>query len=78
LFKVEQNVNQPVETFIRQGIQRAIDPVWRVVAQGCRLVRDTRAALEQAGFDTTEVADWRLPGGGITGPALLGTAYPRD
>jgi len=58
-------------------IQRAIDPVWRVVAQGCRLVRDTRGALEQAGFDTDEVADWRLPGGGVTGPALLGTARPR-
>ena len=59
-------------------MQRAIDPVWRVIAQGCRLVRDTRGALEQAGFETTEVADWRLPGGGITGPALLGVAYPRD
>jgi len=60
-----------------ERIQRAIDPVWRVVAQGCRLVRDTRGALERAGFDTTEVADWRLPGGGITGPALLGTARPQ-
>jgi ubiquinone/menaquinone biosynthesis C-methylase UbiE len=58
-------------------IQRAIDPVWRVVAQGCRLVRDTRGTLEQAGFDTSEVADWRLPGGGVTGPALLGTARVR-
>ncbi len=55
-------------------IQGAIDPLWRVLAQGCRLVRDTRAALEQAGFDTSEVTDWRLPGGGITGPALRGTA----
>jgi ubiquinone/menaquinone biosynthesis C-methylase UbiE len=54
--------------------QGAIDPVWRVVAQGCRLVRDTRGALEQAGFDTSEVTDWRLPGGGVTGPALLGIA----
>lgn len=54
--------------------QRAIDPAWRVVARGCRLVRDTRGALERAGFDTTGVTDWRLPGGGVTGPALLGTA----
>jgi ubiquinone/menaquinone biosynthesis C-methylase UbiE len=57
--------------------QRAIDPVWRRVAQGCRLTRDTRSALERAGFDTSEVADWRLPGGGVTGPALLGTATVR-
>jgi SAM-dependent methyltransferase len=57
-----------------QGI---VDPAWRVVARGCRLVRDTRAALERAGFDTTDVLDWSLPGGGVTGPALLGIARPR-
>jgi ubiquinone/menaquinone biosynthesis C-methylase UbiE len=57
-----------------QGI---IDPAWRVVARGCRLVRDTRAALERGGFDTSEVTPWRMPGGGVTGPALLGTARPR-
>lgn len=57
--------------------QRAIDPAWRVVARGCRLVRDTRGALERAGFDTTGVVDWRLPGGGVTGPGLLGTATLR-
>jgi ubiquinone/menaquinone biosynthesis C-methylase UbiE len=57
--------------------QGLIDPAWRVVARGCRLVRDTRGALERAGFDTTDVRDWSLPGGGITGPALLGTARPR-
>jgi ubiquinone/menaquinone biosynthesis C-methylase UbiE len=55
-------------------LQRAIDPAWRMVARGCRLVRDTRVELVRAGFDTSEVADWRLPGGGVTGPALLGTA----
>lgn len=58
-------------------LQGMIDPGWRVVARGCRLVRDTRAALESGGFDTSEVADWRMPGGGVTGPALLGTARPR-
>jgi SAM-dependent methyltransferase len=58
-------------------LQGAIDPAWRVVARGCRLVRDTRAALERGGFDTSEVGPWRLPGGGVTGPAILGTARPR-
>lgn len=58
-------------------LQGMIDPVWRVAARGCRLVRDTRAALERGGFDTSEVDDWRLPGGGVTGPALRGTARPR-
>lgn len=58
-------------------LQGLIDPGWRVVARGCRLARDTRAALERGGFDVSEVADWRMPGGGVTGPALLGTARPR-
>lgn len=57
--------------------QRLIDPAWRIVGRGCRLVRDTRTGLERGGFDTSEVDDWALPGGGITGPALLGTARPR-
>jgi len=57
--------------------QGVIDPVWRVVARGCRLVRETRAALERGGFDTSSVHDWGLPGGGVTGPALLGAARPR-
>jgi len=58
-------------------VQGLIDPAWRVVARGCRLVRETRDALERGGFDTTDVRDWTLPGGGLTGPALLGTARPR-
>ena len=58
-------------------LQALIDPAWRVVARGCRLVRDTREALERGGFDTTDVVGWRLPGGGVTGPALRGTARPR-
>jgi len=59
-----------------RAIQGLIDPAWRVVARGCRLVRETRAALERGGFDTSEVIDWRMPGGGVTGPGLLGTARP--
>jgi ubiquinone/menaquinone biosynthesis C-methylase UbiE len=58
-------------------LQGAIDPAWRVVARGCRLVRDTRGALERGGFDTSAVDAWRMPGGGVTGPALLGAARLR-
>jgi len=58
-------------------LQRILDPVWRRVTGGCRLVRDTRAELERAGFDTSEVDDWSLPGGGPTGPAISGSARRR-
>jgi len=60
-----------------RNVQRFIDPAWRVVARGCRLVRDTRSALERGGFNTSAVVPWRLPGGGVTGPAILGVARPR-
>ncbi len=60
-----------------QLLQRVIDPAWRHIGRGCRLIRPTREILERGGFDTSDVADWRLPGGGVTGPALLGTARPR-
>jgi len=57
-------------------LQGAIDPVWRHIGRGCRLIRPTRVILERAGFETSDVSDWTLPGGGVTGPALLGRARP--
>ena len=30
--------------------QRRVEPVWKILADGCRLTRDTRAALVDAGF----------------------------
>jgi len=62
----------------RRRLQRRIEPAWRRLACGCHLTRDTRHALEVAGFDTTEVEDWHMPGGGLTGPALLGVARRLD
>lgn len=35
----------------RRWWQGAIDPVWRTFAGGCRLTRDTEAALSLAGFE---------------------------
>ena len=55
-------------------LQRRLDPVWRRVTRGCRLTRDTRAHLASAGLDVTGLADATLPGGGPTGPAIVGTA----
>lgn len=61
----------------RRRLQRALTPVWRRVAQGCHLDRDTRAALRAAGFDDADVAEHRIPGTGPIGPALIGSARPR-
>lgn len=56
--------------------QRAIAPAWRRVARGCHLTRDTAATLADAGFDVSDLSPWQLPGGGITGPAIVGVARP--
>lgn len=36
--------------------QRRIDPVWKRVAGGCRLTRDTQATITAAGFEVDDVA----------------------
>ncbi len=61
----------------RRRVQGAIAPAWRVVARGCELARDTRAILSAGGFDTSEVEDWELAGGGPAAPAITGLARPR-
>jgi ubiquinone/menaquinone biosynthesis C-methylase UbiE len=59
-------------------LQRTLDPVWRVVGRGCHLTRDTRAALDAAGFDTRELRDVRLPLPGPVRPGLVGRARPLE
>jgi ubiquinone/menaquinone biosynthesis C-methylase UbiE len=58
-------------------VQQAIEPVWKVVARGCHLTRDTLAAVAAAGFDTADLARWELPGGGPAAPAIAGVARLR-
>jgi len=58
-------------------LQRGLTPVWRRVAQGCHLDRDTRQELVAAGFDDTDVAAHRIPAAGPVATALIGTARPR-
>ena len=58
--------------------QRLIDPLWRHIGRGCHLTRDTRQALIDAGFDTSAVENWELPGGSRLAAAIAGTAVVRD
>lgn len=48
---------------IGQTIQNLMNPLWRHVAEGCQLNRDTHAAIVAAGFKevTTEEFDYGLP-----------------
>jgi ubiquinone/menaquinone biosynthesis C-methylase UbiE len=42
--------------------QARLTPVHRKLAGNCHLARDTRSAIEQAGFDASRVTPTRLPG----------------
>lgn len=62
----------------RARLQRLVEPLWRPLADGCRLTRDTRAALEAAGFDTAGLRDERLSVGPVfLRPIIVGLARPR-
>lgn len=42
--------------------QKAIEPIWRVIAGGCHLTRDPAVLLKEAGFNTTQAETMYLPG----------------
>lgn len=58
----------------RRRVQEVIEPAWKVIGRGCHLTRETLLAVEDAGFDTAEVAPWHMPGGGPTGIVVAGVA----
>lgn len=57
------------------GVQRAIEPLWKVAARGCHLTRDTESLIRDAGFLLPEVDPSPLPGGFVlVAPAIHGIA----
>jgi SAM-dependent methyltransferase len=58
----------------RRRVQHAIEPAWKVIGRGCHLTRETLVAVQAAGFDTTQVTPWHIPGGGPTGVVVAGVA----
>ncbi len=63
-------------------VQRVLDAtIWPVFVGGCHTHRDTRAAIEAAGFVVDRIEHLRIPEVGIPLPAsphILGTAYLRN
>jgi ubiquinone/menaquinone biosynthesis C-methylase UbiE len=57
-------------------LQRVLARPWRVLGRGCQLRRDPRAALDARGWDTTHIADVRLPTPAPTRPGQVGHAFP--
>lgn len=57
--------------------QRRVEPVWKPMAGGCHLTRDTVAMLREAGFETAEAETMYLPGTPkIAGFVSWGAARP--
>ena len=57
--------------------QRLWQPAQKVLGRNCHLTRDTRGALEAAGFDTGALVDVTLPGAPASMfPAIIGVAAP--
>jgi SAM-dependent methyltransferase len=61
----------------RHGLQRLANPVWRRVNAGCRLDRDTTAAMRAAGFVITDCERHKMFGDPFTGLTVQGVARPR-
>jgi ubiquinone/menaquinone biosynthesis C-methylase UbiE len=62
---------------LRRTAQRAIRPAWRALLGGCDPLGDARGALEQAGFDTSELEDRPIDLPWIVATGLVGRARPR-
>ena len=76
LHLLEHVVAEPGTT--RRRWQQLLDPVWGRLAGGCSLTRDTRAALQAAGFDTAEVHDLAMhPSLPVCVPHVHGVARVR-
>jgi ubiquinone/menaquinone biosynthesis C-methylase UbiE len=64
-------------TWMRR-IQRMAAPWWPIVGGGCHCDRQTRMALETAGFDTSGLRDETLVQIPPVAPALIGTSERRS
>lgn len=62
-------------TFLRKT-QHWIKPIWKTIADGCRPDRETRRAIERAGFDEVTIEHFQLslP---IVSPQIMGEAVKR-
>jgi SAM-dependent methyltransferase len=63
----------PADGFLG-GVQRTIEPAWKVGARGCRLTRDPRPALTAAGFDVSSLREGTIPAPKLLRRAVIGPA----
>ncbi len=59
------------------GIQRAIEPIWKIIGGGCHLTRDAANLVEDAGFRLRESESGYFPGPKFAAYMYRGIAVPR-
>lgn len=56
------------------AMQRAVDPLQGLLADGCHVTRRTRTAIDAAGFASVDAHDFTVPGLWVVGPHVSGVA----
>jgi ubiquinone/menaquinone biosynthesis C-methylase UbiE len=72
-----EHVAAPAHTWLRRW-QAVTNPLWKCLACGCHLQRDTAAALARAGFSRLTIEEFRVPTPPaipLVAPHICGIAY---
>ncbi len=68
-----EHVASPQKTWLRR-VQHLIRPLWKVLADGCCPDRETRVALENAGFKCVNYQHFQADVPPIVSPQIIGVA----
>lgn len=72
-FYFVEHVAAPPQTLLRR-IQGWLNPMWRIIGDGCCLHRETGAVIEAAGFEQVTYDRFRAPVPSIVSPQIIGRA----
>ncbi|XP_028762014.1 methyltransferase-like protein 7A isoform X1 [Neltuma alba] len=74
LYVIVEHVGAKEGTILR-FIQRILDPLQQVLADGCHLCRDTESLISEAGFSRVELNTASLKKASFVNPHIYGLAY---
>ncbi len=69
-----EHVRAPEERRVLCLMQRLLNPLWGLVGDGCSMTRDTLAAVREAGFDTSGMLSFDVPGLWLLSRHIAGVA----
>ncbi|MAV70438.1 MAG: hypothetical protein CMG04_06735 [Candidatus Marinimicrobia bacterium] len=54
--------NEPAALKLLEKQRELLEPIWKILGDGCHLTRDIRGILSEAGFKTKNTKDMYIPG----------------